>query len=89
MMWVLRRSSSSATSLLREHDHFLFQALRVQFGLHVGEAVEDFLALGGEHLRHQFTQGHVFFMEVRRSLIRRASSAPSRSRPALSSFSPG
>jgi hypothetical protein len=75
MMWVLRRSSSSATSLLREHDHFLFQALRVQLGLHVGEAVEDFwrwvASICGTSSRRVTTSSS---MEVRRSLISRASS---------------
>ncbi|MNZ62488.1 hypothetical protein D3C78_806130 [compost metagenome] len=42
---------------MRQQDHFLFQALRVELGLHVTEAVEDLLPLGGEHLRYQDAQG--------------------------------
>ena len=44
-------------TLLGEQHHFLLKARRVEVGLHVGKAVEDLLALGGEHLRYQFTQG--------------------------------
>nr|BFE93001.1 hypothetical protein GCM10020185_35370 [Pseudomonas brassicacearum subsp. brassicacearum] len=54
---------------MREHDHFLFQALRVQLGLHVGETVEDFLALGGEHLRDQFAQGADVFFNGGQALV--------------------
>ncbi|MNN49106.1 hypothetical protein D3C81_1636140 [compost metagenome] len=45
---------------MRQQDHFLLQALRVEFGLHVGEAVENLLALGGEHLWHQGAQSGDF-----------------------------
>ncbi len=69
---MLRRSSSSAIALLREHDHFLLQALRVHLGLHVGKAVEHFLALGGEHLRNQFAQGHHVFFNGRQALVDQA-----------------
>ena len=49
-------------TLLGEQHHFLLKARRVEVGLHVGKAVEDLLALGGEHLRYQFTQGdHILF----------------------------
>ncbi len=44
-------------AFLREQDHFLLQTLRVEFGAHVGHAVENFLALGGQHLRHQLAHG--------------------------------
>ncbi|MNI56646.1 hypothetical protein D3C73_1116610 [compost metagenome] len=56
-------------AFLREHDHFLLQALRVHLGLHVGETVEDFLALGGEHLRDQFAQGHHVFFNGRQAIV--------------------
>ncbi|MNC28452.1 hypothetical protein D3C75_766570 [compost metagenome] len=56
-------------TFLREHDHFLLQALRIHLGLHVGETVEDFLALGGEHLRDQFAQGHHVFFDGAQALV--------------------
>ncbi len=43
-------------ALLRQQDQFLLQALRIEFGLEFGEAVEDLLPLVGQHGRHQFAQ---------------------------------
>jgi hypothetical protein len=37
--------------------HLLLEALRIELGLHVGEAIENLLALGGKHLRHEGAQG--------------------------------
>ena len=47
-------------ALLRQQHQLLLQALGVEFGFHLGEAVEDLLPLGGEHLRHQLAQGGDF-----------------------------
>ncbi|MCY1511769.1 hypothetical protein D9M68_462070 [compost metagenome] len=43
-------------ALLGEQHQLLLQALRVELGLQLGEAVEDLLPLSGEHLRHQGAQ---------------------------------
>eukprot|EP01034_Spumella_vulgaris_P033760 gene33759-41648_t len=59
-------------AFLCEQDHFLFQAHRVEVGLHVGEAVEDFLTLSGQHLRHQFAQGHDVGLDGRQAFVDQA-----------------
>uniref|UniRef100_A0A1I7XYU5 Secreted protein n=1 Tax=Steinernema glaseri TaxID=37863 RepID=A0A1I7XYU5_9BILA len=43
--------------------------LRVEFGLHVGKAVQHLLALGGEHLRHQGAQGGDFLAHAVEALV--------------------
>ncbi|MNE41755.1 hypothetical protein D3C76_822050 [compost metagenome] len=60
-------------ALLRQQDHFLFQALRVEFGLHVGKAIEDFLPLGRQHLRDHHAQGGDFHRHAVQALVDQAS----------------
>ncbi|MNZ59554.1 hypothetical protein D3C78_775980 [compost metagenome] len=57
---------------MRQQDHFLFQALRVEFGLHVGETVENLLPLGCQHLRHQGAQGGDFAGHAVEALVDQA-----------------
>ena len=56
-------------AFLRQNHQLLLQALRVEFGLHLGAAVENLLALSGEHLWHQFAQGDDLFKNAIQALI--------------------
>ncbi len=56
-------------AFLRQQYHFLFEALRVQFGTHFGAAIEQFLPLQGKHLRHLRAQGGGFLGDGIQALV--------------------
>ncbi|MCY1431387.1 hypothetical protein D9M71_473540 [compost metagenome] len=59
-------------AFLRQQHQFLLQALGVQLRFHLGEAVEDLLPLGGEHLRNQRAQGGDFILHGIQTLVEQA-----------------